>query len=74
MAIPPPDRSYRTIDGDMLDLVCHREYGISSKVTEEVMDYNYRIADNPIVMSSGVEVLLPPQAPPSLRQIIRLWD
>jgi len=67
-------RRYQTIDGDMLDLVAYREYGISSGVTEVLMDYNYRIADYPIVMSAGVEVELPPQSPKKLRQIIRLWD
>ena len=68
------DRIYRTIDGDMLDLIAHREYGISSKVTEVLYDHNYRIADLPMEMSAGVDVALPPQTPPSLRQIIRLWD
>ena len=68
------DRIYRTIDGDAIDLICFREYGISSKTTEVVLDHNYRIADNPIQMPAGVDVALPPQEPPSLRSIIRLWD
>lgn len=67
-------RTYRTLDGDMLDYVAHREYGISSKVTEVLFDQNYRIADNPIQMPAGIVVELPPQEPPALRDVIRLWD
>ena len=68
------DRIYRTIDGDQLDLIGYREYGISSKVTEVLFDVNYRIADNPIEMPAGILVSLPPQSPLKLRQVIRLWD
>jgi phage tail protein X len=68
------DRVYTTIDGDELDLIAFREYGISSKVTEVLYDHNYRIADHPIQMPAGVEVLLPPQTPLKLREVIRLWD
>ena len=67
-------RTYRTIDGDALDLIAFREYGISSKVTEVLFDVNYRIADLPIEMPAGVLVLLPAQEPPVQRDVIRLWD
>jgi phage tail protein X len=68
------NKVYRTIDGDMMDLIAFREYGISSQVTEVLYDVNYRIADNPIVMPAGIDVELPPQTPPSERSVIRLWD
>jgi len=68
------ERVYRTIDGDEMDLIAHREYGVSSGVTEVLFDVNYRIADAPIQMPAGLLVELPPQQPKSLRQIIRLWD
>ena len=68
------NRVYTTIDGDMLDLIAHLEYGISSKVTEVLYDVNYRVGDYPIVMPAGVDVELPPQTPPRLRNVIRLWD
>jgi phage tail protein X len=68
------ERTYTTIDGDMMDLIAFREYGVSSKTTEVLLDENYRIADLPIEMPAGVEVELPPQTPPRIRDIIRLWD
>ena len=68
------ERTYRTIDGDMLDLIAYKEYGISQRVTEVLYDVNYRIADNPIEFPAGVTVTLPRQTPPQLRNIIRLWD
>lgn len=68
------DRTYKTIDGDMLDLIAFREYGTSSKTVEELYDKNYRIADHPLVMPAGVNVVLPPQSPPPLSKLIRLWD
>ncbi len=67
-------RVYRTVQADQLDLIAFREYGISSRVTEVLFDFNYRIADNPIEMDAGIEVLLPPQTPVPLRTLIRLWD
>ena len=68
------ERTYRTIDGDMLDLIAYREYKMSSKTTEVLFDVNYRIADYPIQMPPGLIVELPPQSPPPLRDVIRLWD
>jgi phage tail protein X len=68
------NRTYTTIDGDMLDLIAYREYGVSSKVTEVLYDKNYRIANLPIELPGGVVVELPPQTPPRVRDVIRLWD
>jgi phage tail protein X len=68
------ERVYKTIDGDMIDLIAHREYGISSKVTEVLLDHNYRIADYPMEMPAGVDVELPPQNPVKLRDLIKMWD
>jgi phage tail protein X len=65
---------YTTIDGDELDLIAFREYGVSSDVTEVLYDINYRIADNPIRMPFGVEVELPKQTPPALAKYIKLWS
>ena len=69
------DRAYLTIDGDALDLIAYREYGVSSNATEMLMDYNYRVADKAHPMDAGTIVLLPEYAPPRpLSSIIRLWD
>jgi phage tail protein X len=65
---------YQTIDGDMLDLISYLEYGISSKVTEQLYDENYRIGDYRAPLPAGIDVELAPKTPPTLRQVIRLWD
>lgn len=68
------DTFYRTIDGDMMDLLAFKQYGLSSLTTEVLLDVNYRIADNPIRMPSGIVVDLPPQRPPPEASIIKLWN
>ena len=62
------------LGGERTNSIAWKEYGVSSPTAEVLYDVNYRIAEHPIQMGPGVDVLLPEQDPPPLREIRRLWD
>lgn len=63
---------YSTVDGDMLDLICHRELG-SSEHVPAVLDANPGLAALGPVYSAGLIIVLPSVAAPVARGQIRLW-
>lgn len=65
-------RVYRTIDGDMLDLICHRELGASAHVPA-VLAANPGLAALGPVYSAGVSITLPDVAEPVATGQVRLW-
>lgn len=66
--------TYRTKDGDMLDDICFRHYGTSTRTTELVLDANPGLADLGERFSSGIEIILPDIKPEPAVAPIRLWD
>lgn len=66
--------TYRTRDGDMLDDICWRQYGLQSGAVELVLEANPGLADLGPVFSSGVLIELPDIAPPVQAGPVRLWD
>lgn len=52
---------YRTVDGDMLDDICHRLLGDAHRVVE-VLELNPGLADRPMPLPSGVVIDLPDPA------------
>lgn len=74
---PLADGSHRyiTMDGDMVDLIAFRFYGDHVDKTALVLDANPGLADRGVVLSAGVEILLPP-APAGQRNTVgqvELW-
>lgn len=65
--------TYRTTDGDMLDIICWAAYGRQSGAVEAVLDANRGLADRGPVYPAGVEISLPQITAPSA-QPARLWD
>ncbi len=65
---------YRTKDGDVLDLICHKHYGRASWSIEAVYAANPGLAQKGAVLPAGLEIILPeaedtrPASP-----TIRLW-
>ena len=53
---------YQTIDGDMLDDICHRLLGDANRVVE-VLELNPGLADQPIPLPAGLVIELPDPAP-----------
>jgi phage tail protein X len=68
-------KSYSTISGDMLDLVCWRAYGEESGTIERVLEdpNNYRISDLYEVLPVSTLVKLPDIDPVRVIQI-KLWE
>jgi phage tail protein X len=67
---------YVTRGGEVLDLICHRVFGRTAGVVEEVLELNPQLAELPATLPEGVEIFLPslPQSARPLRKEISLWD
>lgn len=68
-------RSYTTIQGEILDMICRKEYGDESGYVEQVLEANPGLADLPHRLPLGTVIYLPEltraDATPS---VISLWD
>lgn len=64
---------YRTKQGDVLDLICHRHYGADAYDLAAVLEANRGLADRGPILPAGVIIDLPDLATPA-KTTIRLWD
>ncbi|MFP4182779.1 MAG: tail protein X [Thiohalospira sp.] len=51
--------TYRTTDGEMVDEICHRHYGRTRGVVEQVLEANPGLAARGPILPAGVRVELP---------------
>jgi phage tail protein X len=65
-------RTYRTIDGDVLDAICKRELGSESHVPA-VLEANPRLAKLGVVYDAGLIITLPEVTETLERGRVRLW-
>lgn len=67
--------TYRTRQGEVLDLICLRHYGQRDGVVERVLDANPGLADTGAVLPLGTRIVLP-DLPTALKPAatIKLWD
>lgn len=63
-----------SLQGDTIDMICHRYYGRTSGVTEQVLTANPGLADKGPVLPTGTVVNLPDRAPAAQKKLINLWD
>ena len=64
--------TYRTVDGDRIDLICYNHYGHLTGTVEAVLDANQGLAAHGETYSAGIAITLPEIAPPGVQQI-KLW-
>lgn len=69
---------YLTKDGDMLDLICYRNYsGVQSGAVEAVLEANYAIglSEYEAILPRGLKIILP-DLPTTLSKtpLVKLWD
>lgn len=64
----------RSVHGDTLDLICHRHYGRTQKVTETVMMANPSIDFSQPVLPLGTLVKLPVIEQTTTQETITLWS
>ena len=68
-------RTIRTIDGDMLDVICLNHYGHAHRYVEAVLNSNPGLADQGAVLSAGTIILLPDLTELGHQEAaVRLWD
>lgn len=67
-------RTYITIEGDMVDLICHRIYGDETGYVEQVLRANPGLADGGLKLPAGVSVALPDNSVNSELPAISLWS
>lgn len=67
--------TYRTRQGDVLDLICLRHYGQRDGVVERVLDANPGLASKGAVLPLATTIVLP-ELPSALKPAatIKLWD
>lgn len=65
-------RTYRTVDGDMLDAICKRELGSEAHVPA-VLEANPRLAGLGPVYEAGLTITLPEVSETVERGRVRLW-
>ena len=64
----------RAVQGDTVDLICHRRYGRTAGATEAVLEANPGLADLGPVLPIGTMITLPDVAPPAQQATVSLWD
>lgn len=62
----------RAMQGDTLDLLCHRYYGTTQGVTETVLAANPGIAEQ-IFLDAGQVVELPEVSESAQQETVQLW-
>ncbi|HAX2347431.1 TPA: phage tail protein [Escherichia coli] len=63
----------RAQDGDTVDLLCQRHYGMTKGVTERVLAANPGLS-NSVFLAAGQEVELPEIIQDRQRETVQLWD
>ena len=68
--------AYRTIDGDMLDVICLNHYGHAHRYyVEAVLNANPGLADQGAELHAGIVIVLPELTELSHQEAaVRLWD
>jgi len=65
------------MQGDTVDMICHRHYGITAGVTEAVYAANPGLSDLGPILPLGTQITLPDlptqSAEPAV-QLLNLWD
>ena len=66
---------YKTKANEMLDEICYRIYGKSSRIVEQVLELNPNLADHDFHLPAGIIIKLPEKAEqPNIIETINLWD
>jgi phage tail protein X len=61
--------------GDTVDLICHRHYGYTAGITEQVLDLNPGLAARGPVLPAGVTITLPDTPTRAAAgNTVNLWD
>jgi phage tail protein X len=65
---------YVTKQGDMVDAVCHAEYGDTAAYTEAVLAANPGLAAHGPILPAGITINLPVFEEEPTATVVKLWD
>lgn len=60
--------------GDTVDLICHRHFGYTAGITEQVLQINPGLAARGPVLPAGVNIRLPNNPAKATTNTVQLWD
>lgn len=63
----------KALQGDTVDLLCQRHYGLTRGVTEAVVSANKGISGQ-LFLTAGQEVELPEVNEPAATETVQLWS
>lgn len=63
----------KALQGDTVDLLCQRHYGLTRGVTEAVVSANKGISVQ-LFLTAGQEVELPEVSEPAAMETVQLWN
>ena len=63
----------KALQGDTVDLLCQRHYGITQGVTEIVLAANHALAGQ-IFLDAGQEVEMPDVDTSATKETVQLWS
>lgn len=63
----------KALQGDTVDLLCQRHYGLTRGVTEAVVSANKGISGQ-LFLNAGQEVELPEVSEPAATETVQLWS
>ncbi|MDQ0510871.1 tail protein X [Ancylobacter amanitiformis] len=67
--------TYKTRQGEMIDMICRRTYGDESTYVEAVLEANPGLADLPSPLPMGTTITLPDLTTQTTsRTVVSLWD
>lgn len=66
-------KTYRTIDGDMIDAICKKHYG-TEDMTVAVYEANPGLAARGPILPKGIVINLPDAPVATTRKPVRLWS
>ncbi len=65
---------YTTVEGDTVDLIAHRLFGVTREATEAILRANAGLAAAGTLLPSGMVITIPDFVPKKRNQAKRIWS
>ena len=67
-------KTYKTIEGDTVDIICHQLFGLTASMVEEVYKLNPHLAKLGVHLPVGTEINMPENSTTETYTTTKLWD
>ena len=65
---------YMSQDGDVLDQICQKYYGTTTRVVEQVLEANPHLTNLDAVLEAGIKITLPEITIQKETEVVKLWS